>query len=250
MEKRDPGPSICVQFRDLWKGDFIWKRNLVCAHLAIACFIVSYFGMLLNAKSFGRDRLQINTMLMGMAEISGVFIGAYFIMNKGKYKFRYVAIFNLIGAAISMSAWLVPTTSKCICQKLFLNKMKPFFFVCSSRTTTSFILSLHFISTENGNLFGTNHPNDLWHRSGNTGQKTYCWTFDIVLHENIPNVNSILGSAIDFWSTHSTNMFCYTVNSRCNCMPTNTSTLITKIGTNFLENNFIFNFVFFCCGVI
>lgn len=110
MEKKDPGPSLCVQFCELWKGTYIWKRNLACVHLAIACYIVSYFGMLLNAKSFGRDRLQINTMLMGVAEICGVLIGTYLIMNKGRYKWRYVAMFNLVTIAISMCAWLVPAT--------------------------------------------------------------------------------------------------------------------------------------------
>ncbi|XP_037046232.1 solute carrier family 22 member 7-like [Bradysia coprophila] len=110
MEKKDPGPSLCVQFRELWKGTYIWKRNLACVHFAIACYIVSYFGMLLNAKSFGRERLQINTMLMGVAEICGVFIGTYLILNKGRYKWRYVAMFNLVTVVISMCAWLVPAT--------------------------------------------------------------------------------------------------------------------------------------------
>lgn len=124
MEKKDPGPSICVQFRNLWKGTFIWKRNLACVHFAISCYIVCYFGMLLNAKAFGRDRLQINTMLMGVAEICGIFIGTYFIMNKGRYKWRYTAIFNLVAAVISVCAWLVPTTSK----PLFNSNFKNFFF--------------------------------------------------------------------------------------------------------------------------
>jgi len=110
MEKKDKGPSIWAQFRELWKGTYIWKRNLACVHFAISCYIVCYFGMLLNAKSFGRDRLQINTMMMGVAEICGIFIGTYFIMNKGRYKWRYTAIFNLVAAVISICAWLVPTT--------------------------------------------------------------------------------------------------------------------------------------------
>ncbi len=170
MEKKDPGPSICVQFRNLWKGTYIWKRNLACVHFAISCYIVCYFGMLLNAKSFGRDRLQINTMLMGVAEICGIFIGTYFIMNKGRCKWRYTAVFNLVAVVISMCAWLVPPTSKAThIYKLECHKNVKNISFNSSGTATNFNSSLHCVYTKNCNRFIANMSGDLFHRGGNTG---------------------------------------------------------------------------------
>lgn len=112
MEKKDPPQSFCKQIYNLWSGPWIEKRNLICVHLTFSLSIVCFFGMLLNAKSFGRDRLQINTMLMGIGEICGNFIGTYLIMTKGRLKWRYTGVFNIIAAIISFCAWLVPPASE------------------------------------------------------------------------------------------------------------------------------------------
>lgn len=67
----------------LWKGEFSLKsqklqfrkisyfageravRHMVCVHLAWSIYIVTYYGMLLNIRTFSRDHLEINTVVAG-----------------------------------------------------------------------------------------------------------------------------------------------------------------------------------------
>lgn len=48
----------------LWKGDGA-VRHMVCVHLAWSIYIVTYYGMLLNIRTFSRDHLEINTVVAG-----------------------------------------------------------------------------------------------------------------------------------------------------------------------------------------
>lgn len=48
----------------LWKGDKA-VRHMVCVHLAWSIYIVTYYGMLLNIRTFSRDHLEINTVVAG-----------------------------------------------------------------------------------------------------------------------------------------------------------------------------------------
>lgn len=48
----------------LWKGDNA-VRNMVCVHIAWSIYIVTYYGMLLNIRTFSRDHLEINTIVAG-----------------------------------------------------------------------------------------------------------------------------------------------------------------------------------------
>lgn len=38
---------------------------MVCVHLAWSIYIVTYYGMLLNIRTFSRDHLEINTVVAG-----------------------------------------------------------------------------------------------------------------------------------------------------------------------------------------
>jgi len=48
----------------LWKGQGA-VRNMICVHGAWMIYIVTYYGMLLNIRTFSRDHLQINTVVAG-----------------------------------------------------------------------------------------------------------------------------------------------------------------------------------------
>ncbi|XP_055588596.1 organic cation transporter protein [Uranotaenia lowii] len=90
----------------------IWKeksavKNLICVHLAWSIFIVVYYGMLLNIRAFGRDHLQINTVIAGASEILGTFLGFYLIMNTTK-KWFLTGLLNIIGGLIAYLAWTIP----------------------------------------------------------------------------------------------------------------------------------------------
>lgn len=48
----------------------IWKgrraiRHMICVHLAWSIYIVVYYGMLLNIRSFSREHLEVNTVIAG-----------------------------------------------------------------------------------------------------------------------------------------------------------------------------------------
>lgn len=48
----------------LWKGEKA-VRHMVCVHLAWSIYIVTYYGMLLNIRTFSRDHLEVNTVVAG-----------------------------------------------------------------------------------------------------------------------------------------------------------------------------------------
>lgn len=48
----------------LWKGPRA-VRHMICVHLAWSIYIVVYYGMLLNIRSFSRDHLEVNTVIAG-----------------------------------------------------------------------------------------------------------------------------------------------------------------------------------------
>lgn len=48
----------------LWKGQGA-VRNMICVHGAWMIYIVTYYGMLLNIRTFSRDHLEINTVVAG-----------------------------------------------------------------------------------------------------------------------------------------------------------------------------------------
>ncbi|XP_058464629.1 solute carrier family 22 member 21 [Malaya genurostris] len=83
------------------------RKNLVLVHLAWSLFIVVYYGMLLNVRSFGRDYLKNNTALAGASEIIGTFIGFCLIMYTTK-KWFWAGLFNVVGGLVTYLAWVIP----------------------------------------------------------------------------------------------------------------------------------------------
>ncbi|XP_052856369.1 solute carrier family 22 member 3 isoform X1 [Drosophila gunungcola] len=93
----------------IWKGDRA-VRHMVCVHLAWSLYIVVYYGMLLNIRSFSRDHLYINTFVAGLSEVIGTFIGLFLILKTTR-KWLWTGLFNIMAGCIAYCGWLVPKPS-------------------------------------------------------------------------------------------------------------------------------------------
>ncbi|CAD6991768.1 unnamed protein product [Ceratitis capitata] len=90
----------------IWKGHNV-VRNLICVHLAWSVYIVVYYGMLLNIRSFSREHLEVNTAVAGLCEIIGTFIGLFLILKTTR-KWLWTGLFNVVTGLIAYLGWLVP----------------------------------------------------------------------------------------------------------------------------------------------
>ncbi|XP_022213561.1 solute carrier family 22 member 3 isoform X2 [Drosophila obscura] len=90
----------------MWKGERA-VRHIICVHLAWSLYIVVYYGMLLNIRSFSREHLYINTFFAGLSEMTGTFIGLFLIMKTTR-KWLWTGLFNMIAGCIAYCGWLVP----------------------------------------------------------------------------------------------------------------------------------------------
>ncbi|XP_037949804.1 solute carrier family 22 member 3 [Teleopsis dalmanni] len=90
----------------LWKGERA-IRHMICVHLAWAIYIVVYYGMLLNIRSFSREHLEVNTAVAGLCEIIGTFIGLFLIVKTTR-KWLWTGLFNVVAGCIAYMGWIVP----------------------------------------------------------------------------------------------------------------------------------------------
>lgn len=93
----------------LWKGERA-IRHMICVHLCWSIYIVVYYGMLLNIRSFSREHLEVNTVIAGICEIIGTFIGLALILATTR-KWLWTGLFNIIAGLIAYMCWLVPHNS-------------------------------------------------------------------------------------------------------------------------------------------
>ncbi|XP_044313019.1 solute carrier family 22 member 3 isoform X2 [Drosophila rhopaloa] len=93
----------------MWKGERA-VRHMVCVHLAWSLYIVVYYGMLLNIRSFSRDHLYINTFFAGFSEMMGTFFGLFLILKTTR-KWLWTGLFNIVAGCIAYCGWLVPKPS-------------------------------------------------------------------------------------------------------------------------------------------
>uniref|UniRef100_A0A1A9ZDJ5 Major facilitator superfamily (MFS) profile domain-containing protein n=1 Tax=Glossina pallidipes TaxID=7398 RepID=A0A1A9ZDJ5_GLOPL len=90
----------------LWKGERA-IRHMICVHLCWSIYIVVYYGMLLNIRAFSREHLEVNTVIAGICEIIGTFIGLALILATTR-KWLWTGLFNIIAGLIAYTCWLVP----------------------------------------------------------------------------------------------------------------------------------------------
>ncbi|CAO1388922.1 unnamed protein product [Diamesa serratosioi] len=92
----------------LWSTPEVTK-NLIACHLAWSIYIVIYYGFLLNIRGFGREFLELNTVIAGVCEIIGTFIGLFLILKTSR-KWLWTSIFNIVASFVALSAHLIPPT--------------------------------------------------------------------------------------------------------------------------------------------
>lgn len=83
------------------------KRHMICVHLCWSIYIITYYGMLLSIRVFGRDYLQVNTVVAGCTELTGTFIGLYLILRTER-KWLYAGLFNVIAGLFALTIWWTP----------------------------------------------------------------------------------------------------------------------------------------------
>jgi hypothetical protein len=103
MKDDPPEPSML----DIWKGPPGVKTKLFAAHIGWSIYLMLYFGLLLHVRAMGRDYLEVNTVIAGLAEIFGTFIGLYLILNTTR-KWLWASLLNIATSLIALTAILVP----------------------------------------------------------------------------------------------------------------------------------------------
>lgn len=93
----------------IWKGGFAIKRKLFVAHIGWSVFLMLYFAYLLHVRAMGRIYLPVNTVIAGISEIVGTFIGLYLILNTTR-KWLWTSLLNIAASFVAFSANFVPDT--------------------------------------------------------------------------------------------------------------------------------------------
>lgn len=103
MKDAPPEPRLI----DIWTGPPGLKRKLFAAHICWSIFLMLYFGLLLHVRAMGRNFLEVNTVIAGVAELLGTFIGLYLILNSTR-KWLWTSLLNILTSIIAFSAIFVP----------------------------------------------------------------------------------------------------------------------------------------------
>lgn len=106
MTEAPPEPS----FWAMWTGPGVMK-NLIACHLSWSIYIIIYYGFLLNVRGFGRQLLEINTVVAGICEIVGTFLGCTLILCTTR-KWLWTSILNVVASFVALSAHFIPSSGK------------------------------------------------------------------------------------------------------------------------------------------
>ena len=71
LSNAPPDPSLL----SIWEGNIRHKLAVFGIHLGWSAFLSLYFASTLHVRAMGRNYLEINTIIIGIAEIIGTFIG-------------------------------------------------------------------------------------------------------------------------------------------------------------------------------
>ncbi|EDV90839.1 GH19614 [Drosophila grimshawi] len=95
-----------ARWLELWRGHSHAKLLMLATHMALATFLISHIGLLLNTRSFGRDYLAPNTICMGLAEIVGCLLALYLSQKHDSWKWQWAGGFCIVAGAIGCVCWL------------------------------------------------------------------------------------------------------------------------------------------------
>lgn len=106
MKKAPPEPSIF----SIWDGNTQQNLTVFAAHAGWSIYLSLYFASLLHVRAMGRNYLEVNTVIAGLAEIVGNFIAMYLILNTTK-KWMWTSLLNIATSFIQYSALLIPLSA-------------------------------------------------------------------------------------------------------------------------------------------
>ena len=93
---------------EMWVGSGV-KKNLIACHLSWSIYIIIYYGYLLNVRLFGSHRSTINTIIAGLCELLGTFLGCYLILNTTR-KWLWTSVLNIVASLIALTAHFIPSS--------------------------------------------------------------------------------------------------------------------------------------------
>lgn len=91
----------------IWNKEDGVRMKLFAAHIGWSIYLMLHFGLLLHVRAMGRNYLEVNTVIAGISEIVGTFIGLYLILKTTR-KWLLTSALNIITSLIALSAVLVP----------------------------------------------------------------------------------------------------------------------------------------------
>lgn len=98
-----------AEWVSIWEGNFSHKWRLFVAHVSWSVYLMLYFTYLLHVRAMGRIYLRTNTIIAGISEIIGTFIGLFLILNTTK-KWLWTSLLNIAASLVAISANFVPDT--------------------------------------------------------------------------------------------------------------------------------------------
>lgn len=105
MMNSPPKPTLF----SIWKGPEVMRFKLFAAHIGWSIYLMLYFTSLLHVRAMGRDYLKANTIIAGVSELLGTFIGLFFILHTTR-KWLWASLLNIVTSIIAFSANFVPDT--------------------------------------------------------------------------------------------------------------------------------------------
>lgn len=103
MMKAPAEPSMF----SIWDKKDGVRIKLFAAHIGWSIYLMLHFGLLLHVRAMGRNYLEVNTVIAGISEIVGTFIGLYLILKTTR-KWLFASLLNIITSLFAISAVLVP----------------------------------------------------------------------------------------------------------------------------------------------
>ncbi|EDW59641.1 solute carrier family 22 member 3 isoform X1 [Drosophila virilis] len=94
-----------ARWLELWHGHPQAKLHMLATHMALATFLISHMGLLLNIRSFGRDYLSPNTMAIGLAELLGCLLAVYLCLKHNFRKWQWAGGFCIVGGTVGCLCW-------------------------------------------------------------------------------------------------------------------------------------------------
>lgn len=103
MMKDPPEPSLL----SIWRGTFYHKLQMFISHMGWSVFLMLYFAYLLHVRAMGRNYLEVNTVIAGISELLGTFIGLALIIHTTR-KWLWASLLNIVTSLIAFSAVFIP----------------------------------------------------------------------------------------------------------------------------------------------